>query len=106
MDDHEQATARDVAAAAAVHAAKREVDGAIAALAASPLDVTAADRMREVLSSSKLRTARRALGRIQTPRRTHLSVVSGPNTDRPGTDPEDEDRARLAPVALAAGGVA
>lgn len=106
MDEHEQATARDVAAAAAVHAAKREVDGAIAALAASPLDVTAADRMREVLASSKLRKARRALGRIQTPRRAYLSVVAGPTAERTDTDPEDEDRARLTPVALTAGGAA
>jgi hypothetical protein len=106
MDDHEQVIARDVAAAAAVHAARREVDGAIAALAASPLDEAAADRMREVLGSSRLRKARRALTRIQ-PRRPHLSVVTEVSrADRADTDPEDEDREPGEPVGVLAGGAA
>jgi hypothetical protein len=100
MDDHELVMAGDVAAAAAVHAARREVDGAIAALAASPLDEAAADRVREVLASSKLRRARRALTRIQRPRRSHLSVVTGgARADRADTDPGDEDRELEEPLA-------
>ncbi|WP_203338617.1 hypothetical protein [Nocardioides limicola] len=95
MDDNEQATARDLAAAAEVHAAKRQIDGAIADLASSPLDEAAADRMREVLASSKLRSARRALIRLQKPRRTHLSVVSELDAD----EPEE-------PVRVLAGGAA
>ncbi|MGL5823586.1 MAG: hypothetical protein ACRCYU_01810 [Nocardioides sp.] len=106
MDEHEQAVAGDIAAAATVRAAKREVDGAIADLAASPLDEAAAGRMREVLASSKLRRARRVLARIQVPRRPHLSVVSDRKVDRresrSNTDPEDCTPG--ASVAVAAGG--
>jgi hypothetical protein len=109
MDDDEQEVARDVAAAAAVHAAKREVDGAIAELAASPLDEAAADRMREVLASSKLRKARRVLSRLQRPRLSGLSVVTdlevGREESRADADPEDEDRVPFSPV-VAAGGAA
>lgn len=77
MDTYEQDIAEDFKAAAAVHAAKREVDNAIAALAARPLDENTADQMRQVLNSPKIRRARRLLVRLRTAPKSHLSVVQG-----------------------------
>lgn len=77
MDEHDQETAADFAAAAEIHLAKRRVDDAIAALAARPLEEDTADQMREVLDSAQMRRARRALVRLQQPRRPVLSIVGG-----------------------------
>lgn len=64
MTDNEPAvdTGRaQFAAAADVFAARKEIDAAIADLAASPLDEAAADQMRKVLAGPRLRRARKAL---------------------------------------------
>ncbi len=85
MDQDEQAAAREVAAAATVHAALREIDNAIADLAASPLSEDAADRMRAVLASPRLRQARRTVLRMTSAQRSRgIAVVdarSGPVRD-------------------------
>lgn len=75
MDQDEQVAARDVAAAATVHAALREIDNAIADLAASPLSEDAADRMRAVLASPRLREARRTVLRMTSAHRGRGIVV-------------------------------
>ena len=86
MDQDEQAAARDVAAAATVHAALREIDNAIADLAASPLSEDAADRMRAVLASPRLRQARRTVLRMTSAQRGRgIAVVDGRST-RPVRD--------------------
>jgi hypothetical protein len=100
MDDDVQA---DLTAAAAVHAARRRIDSAIADLAASPFDPTAADRMRAILASPELRKARSALRRLslqqqRLAQRPHLTVV----TDSPPADePAPEE-----PASALAGGAA
>lgn len=55
--------------AATVHAARRDVVQAVAALAASPLDERAADRMRAALARATSPTVQRSVGRIIPPRR-------------------------------------
>lgn len=52
--------------AATIHAARRDVVRAVAALAASPLDERAADRMRAALSRAASPTVQGAVGRIGT----------------------------------------
>lgn len=91
MDDQARADIKAAAAAAAAIAAKREIDGAIAELAASPLDVPAAGRMREVLGSPKLRKARRALTRAPQQGRTELTVVDGGTGEEPGEGEQAEE---------------
>ena len=56
--------------AATVHAARREVVQAVAALAVSPLDEQAADRMRTALTRATSPAVKRAAGRIGSSRRT------------------------------------
>lgn len=94
MDEHDQTVATDIAAAVEVHRAKRRVDDAIAALAARPLGEDTADQMREVLNSTQMRRARRALVRLQQPRRPLLSIVSDVTSMADG------------PAGVAVGGVA
>lgn len=55
--------------AATVHAARRDVVQAVAALAASPLSERAADRMRAALARATSPTVQRAVDRIASPRR-------------------------------------
>lgn len=113
MDPYEQDIAEDFTAAAVVHAAKREVDSAIAALASRPLDENTADKMREVLNSPKIRKARRLLVRLQGAPKSHLSVIPGRSADtETGSEgsesalgKEPEERLRLLQGAFA-GGVA
>lgn len=62
--------APDLVDAATVHAARRDVVQAVAALAASPLDERAADRMRAALARATSPTVQRAVGRIAPPRRS------------------------------------
>ena len=62
--------AHELVDAATVHAARRNVVQAVAALAASPLDEQAADRMRAALARATSPTVQRAVGRITSPRRT------------------------------------
>lgn len=107
MNDDEQDTARDLAAAAEVHAARRKIDGAIADLAASPLDEAAANRMREVLGSAGLRKARTAFLRLAHPApasRPRLSVVT--DDSRRPEDPDDAEERVTGLGAELAGGVA
>lgn len=65
MDDNPAAAPADLRDAALVHAARREIDTAIAALAASPLDEAAAEQMRRVLARGD--GARAALNRLGGP---------------------------------------
>lgn len=99
MDDDVTQAGRDLEAAAAVHAARRRIDSAIADLAARPLDEAAADRMRSILASPDLRRARRALRRLalqqrELGKRPHLTVVTE-QTDDPD-DLEEPVRAAVA----------
>lgn len=60
--------AHELVDAATVHAARRDVVQAVAALAASPLDEAAADRMRAALARATSPTVQRAAGRIGSAR--------------------------------------
>lgn len=60
--------------AATVHAARRDVVQAVAALAASPLNERAADRMRAALARATSPTVQRAVGRIAQPRRSSTAT--------------------------------
>lgn len=63
MDD-DVAAARELTDAAQVHTAREEVRRAISALAASPLDERASDRMRRALRRSSTRPVRDAVRRL------------------------------------------
>lgn len=68
----------DLNAAAELHAACREVDGAIADLAARPLDERVAARMRAVLDGPQLQSARQTLAQMVTPGMTARQALTGP----------------------------
>ncbi len=68
MDDDEL-EAQQLLDAAAVHASRRKIDEAIAALAIRPLDEPAADQMRAALASQA--SARAAIARL------HAAATSG-----------------------------
>lgn len=91
-------------AASAAVAAKRQIDGAIAELAASPGHVPAANRMRSVLSSTQLRKARRALAQLPTVRPGELTVVPPVEETEDAEHPEEEDA--LGDRSVALGGAA
>lgn len=78
-DGARQEVADDLQNAIAVTAAMRQIDAAIADLAASPLDEPAAERMRQVLQGPQLAKAREVVRefspRPRSGRRSHLSVV-------------------------------
>lgn len=82
-DGARQEIADDLQNAIAVTAAMREIDAAIADLAASPLDEPAAERMRQVLQGPQLARAREVVRDFsprpvsRSGRRSHLSVVPG-----------------------------
>lgn len=59
--------ADDLAAAAAVHAARQEIVQALGPLAASPLDEQATIRMRRALERAESPAVRRALRRVSRP---------------------------------------
>lgn len=95
MNDDDQGR-RELDAAAEVFAATREIDDAIADLAARPLDEAAADRMRSVLAGAGLAQARAAMHRLagvpRSERRNRLSVVPG--------EPDDAESERAATGAV------
>lgn len=69
-----------------------EVDSAIAAIAASPLDQDRIEEMRRILAGPQLRSARAVLSRLNYARgRRHLSVVEPPEADD-GMSPEGDTR--------------
>lgn len=98
MDHDQQQDQTDDRAAATV--ARREVTAAVGELAASSLDEPAADRMREVFATSRMRRLRAVLIRTAQQGRTQLSVVTDDATSK---DPEDEDRATVCGAALSGG---
>lgn len=67
----------DLDATAELHAACREIDGAIADLAARPLDERVADRMRAVLDGPQLQSARQTLARLLKPGMTAREALAG-----------------------------
>ena len=80
--------AHELVDAATVHAARRDVVQAVAALAASPLNEQAADRMRAALARATSPTVQRAAGRITAPRKTapvggRAALVSLPAAEEP-----------------------
>ena len=68
----------DLNDAAELHAACREIDGAIADLAARPLDERMAARMRAVLDGPQLQLARQTLARMVTPGMSARQALAGP----------------------------
>jgi hypothetical protein len=86
MDDDKAARA-----ASAAVAAKRQIDGAIAELAASPGHVPTANRMRSVLAGAQLRRARRALTQLPPVRAGELTVVPPVDEDQETEQAEEED---------------
>lgn len=84
MSDPEQA--RDLAAAATVHAARDAVLSALGPLAACPLDEQASQRMRQALARAQSRAVRQALTRLSgSPPPPRLVLVVG--AADPGTPP-------------------
>lgn len=81
--------AHELVDAATVHAARRDVVQAVAALAASPLDEQAADRMRAALARATSPTVQRAAGRITAPRRTSAAGSRAPLVGLPAAAVEE-----------------
>lgn len=67
MSDTSSGEARDLAAAAAVHAAREDIVKALGPLAASPLDERACERMRRALARADSAAVRDAVRRLTAP---------------------------------------
>ena len=104
---------RDLADAAAVHAARDAIVLALGALAASPLDEQATSRMKSALERAESPAVRRAIRRLSRPgeSRPPLQAVPPMTTDRTvGCRPQAPPPVRLScqfmTPALAPGGAA
>lgn len=80
---------RDLADAAALHAACRQIVSAVGVLAARPLDEQAAHRMRQALERAHSPQMREVVARLSAPRRgtAMLHVVGSEHTPRARPQP-------------------